>query len=320
MSQPIARRCFASIPPDSDLVILDCGARYGGEKARWANASNSIVVYGFEPDVAECARLNSLLPPSDRSKYYPICLGDKSDTTREFFVTQQRDSSSLYCPATARLARLKQGGPTQFVRTQDVLKPVLTNEVTTTTLDDWAKAENIEDVDFLKIDVQGAELDVLKGGQDILKKSVALEVEVEFSEIYENQPLFADVDRFLREQGFTFFNFSFTHTGHFAGRLDSPINVLHPQNHLFPPQIAGQLITADAIYLRDPIEHGRDSVDWNNELKILKLAGVAEVLGQVEFAFELLQHLREAESEIANTIFEEATRDYQNMAAKIQNR
>jgi FkbM family methyltransferase len=320
MNQPIARRCFASVPPESDLVILDCGARYGGEKARWANASNSLVVYGFEPDEAECARLNSMLPTSDRSKYYPICLGEESETTREFFVTQQRHSSSLYCPATTRLARWKQGGPTQFVRTQDVLKPVLTNEVTTTSLDDWAKAEKIKDIDFLKIDVQGAELDVLKGGREILKTSVALEVEVEFSGIYENQPLFADVDCFLSDNGFTFFNFSFTHTGHFAGRLDSPINVVHPQNHLFPPQIAGQLITADAIYLRDPIEHGGHSADWNNELKILKLAGVAEVLGQAEFAFELLQHLRQAGSETAKTVYEAAARDYQNMIASPQNR
>ncbi len=54
-------------------------------------------------------------------------------------------------------------------------------------------------IDFIKIDVQGAALDVLQGGIHCLKENtLGIEVEVEFSPIYDKQALFSDVDSFIR--------------------------------------------------------------------------------------------------------------------------
>ena len=53
-------------------------------------------------------------------------------------------------------------------------------EIETITLDDFINKEKIEDIDFIKIDVQGAELDVLKGATNTIKNVLKIVCEVEF--------------------------------------------------------------------------------------------------------------------------------------------
>ena len=73
--------------------------------------------------------------------------------------------------------------------------------VTVITLDDVCARESLQP-DVLKLDVQGAELDILRGAPVTLAHVLAVECEVEFRPIYVGQPLFADVDTFMRGQGF----------------------------------------------------------------------------------------------------------------------
>ena len=57
--------------------------------------------------------------------------------------------------------------------------------------------------DFVKLDTQGTELYILKGMQHTLTRSIfSVEVEVEFIEMYQDQPLFNEVDSFMRERRF----------------------------------------------------------------------------------------------------------------------
>ena len=73
--------------------------------------------------------------------------------------------------------------------------------VSTKTIDDLDFNGKLTDVDFMKIDVQGAELDVLKGGVNYLKNNlVGLESEVEFSSMYQDQPLFSELEIFVRQE------------------------------------------------------------------------------------------------------------------------
>ena len=57
---------------------------------------------------------------------------------------------------------------------------------------------------FLKIDVQGYEKEVLDGGTEMLKKCRAVLIEICFETLFENQPLFKEINRFLEENGFEF--------------------------------------------------------------------------------------------------------------------
>ena len=63
--------------------------------------------------------------------------------------------------------------------------------------------------DVIKLDVQGAELDVLKGATNSLAHTLAIDIEVEFCELYKDQPLFDQVFSFLRKSGFEFIDFTY---------------------------------------------------------------------------------------------------------------
>jgi len=82
------------------------------------------------------------------------------------------------------------------------------------------------EIDILKLDLQGFELDALKGADKILKNTKLVFTEIEFTELYNDAPLFSHIDLFLRPHGFRLLNFYSLWT--------------HPD---------GQLTSGDAIYL-----------------------------------------------------------------------
>ena len=72
-------------------------------------------------------------------------------------------------------------------------------EIDTITLDYFIEQNNIGKIDFVKIDVQGAELDIFQGGFNTLKNVLKIVTEVEFIHHYIDQPLFGDVCKFLEK-------------------------------------------------------------------------------------------------------------------------
>jgi hypothetical protein len=75
-------------------------------------------------------------------------------------------------------------------------------EVETVSLDAACARESLPAADFLKIDTQGSELDILRGAEQSLKAAAMVELEVEFVEVYKGQPLFHDVSQFMADRGF----------------------------------------------------------------------------------------------------------------------
>jgi hypothetical protein len=61
-------------------------------------------------------------------------------------------------------------------------------------------------VDGLKLDVQGAELEVLAGATETLKRCKVVQVEVSFRRVYEKAPLAHEIIRFFTEQGFRIYD------------------------------------------------------------------------------------------------------------------
>ena len=83
-------------------------------------------------------------------------------------------------------------------------------------------------------------MDVMRNGTRTLAHSLVVEVEVEFVEIYEGQPLFGAVHEFLSRQGFTFHKLI-----DLGGRTFRPISM--PQ---LPRMPMSQLLWADAVFVR----------------------------------------------------------------------
>ena len=144
-------------------------------------------------------------------------------------------------------------------------------------LDDWASEMGVEGIDYLKLDIEGAELEALEVAPRIFTSVLGISVDVIFHADWIGAPVFADVDAYLRKNGFYLWDINGVKKNH---QFESPIYT--PDSHrIYKPQIA----CANAIYFKDPIADPdvRDSRE-----KVLKLAVIAEVLGLVEYAFELL--------------------------------
>lgn len=76
--------------------------------------------------------------------------------------------------------------------------------VDTVSLDELtARGELPQPIDFLKLDTQGSELEILRSGEGaVLDGVLGVGVEVEFRELYREQPRFSEVEQYLRERGF----------------------------------------------------------------------------------------------------------------------
>ncbi|MGA3024979.1 MAG: FkbM family methyltransferase [Bryobacteraceae bacterium] len=199
-------------------------------------------VTGFEPVEEECRKLNETSGPHHR--FLPYAVGD--GTTRTFHQCNASMTSSLYSPNTALLDRFQNLG--------ELTRVVKKSPLRTNRMDDLPE---IRDMDLLKLDVQGAECDVLEGARRALASALVVQTEVEFVPLYVGQPLFAEVDQALRRNGFCFHRFA-----GIAGRTFKPMIASNDVNAML-----SQMLWGDAIYVRDWMH-------WEalSEEQLLKLA------------------------------------------------
>ncbi|POX89203.1 FkbM family methyltransferase [Mycobacterium kansasii] len=145
-------------------------------------------VTGFEPGREALLELQTKSGPNER--YLPFALGDGSSQTLKV------------CPAPGAMTSLlepdalTQGLFSLFDRFGRVIERV---PLDTQRLDD---IREIEHLDLLKIDIQGGELAVFQNGRSKLAEAVAIQTEVSFITVYQDQPPFGEVDLELRRQGF----------------------------------------------------------------------------------------------------------------------
>jgi len=184
---------------------------------------------GFEPVPEECERLNSMTSSLDNGiRYLPHAIGDGGEHT--LHITNFPMTSSLFEPDVATVSLFANLGELMIVERK--------LPVTTRRLDDLDLGGP---ADFLKLDIQGAELMALQHATRTLAHVSVIQCEVEFVAIYKNQPLFADVDQFLRSQGFQFLRFAYT--------MGRPFKPLVLGNN--PNKEISQTLWADAIYVKD---------------------------------------------------------------------
>lgn len=247
---------------DEPVRLVDVGAR-GGIDERWKPFHPVLEVLGFEPDPAECERLNEAaheLPY--RSRFLPHALGrEEGEVT--FNVCRWPVASSVYEPNTSLLE--------EFPHAAGLMTVVERRTMATVPLDDVCAQEGVTP-DCLKVDVEGAELDVLRGGENALAGSLVLDVEVEFDELFRGQPLFADVDAHLRERGWRLLGLR-----RIAWRRPAGISA-------GGAGYGGQLISADALYFNaGALESGLPAA------RMLKLALILSAYRQYDFALALLR-------------------------------
>lgn len=264
------------------FVILDVGARDGAE-GLWAPIGPITDILGFEPDRTECDRLNAENAGS-RNRFFPCALGDR-DGPQPFYVTRFPYSSGFRAGRRQWLQRFP-------FSTLDVIERI---EIPTVTLDRLVEEHAVHHIDFVKIDAEGSEYDVLSGGTAALAGRRVLGIKTEFwwDPVIKGQKGFAEIDLFLRAQGFRFFDLQIQRYARAAlpmGRLKGIIRgsavTVDDDGTSY-----GQAWTGDALYFRDPVgEHleGTRSQDWDTPA-LLRLCGLLDIFDYGDSALEILE-------------------------------
>lgn len=238
-----------------DIGANDVEGEQVYEKLVKANLAN---VFGFEPNQKALTRLIKNKGPN--ATYIGKAVYDGNQ--QELKLCRREGMTSLLEPNFDILNYLH-----GFPIWAQVMERTL---VSTVRLDD---VEEISNIDYLKIDIQGAELEVFRNAPNLLSDCCAIHTEVEFLPLYKNQPLFSEVEIFLREAGFIFHCFK-----DFQSRMIQPTadgslkNPVHSQ--------LNQATFADAIFIKDFTKF--------HESNIEKLKKTALILNDVYGSYDLV--------------------------------
>jgi FkbM family methyltransferase len=217
---------------DCSLTILDIGASFlEAPNYQPLVDRRQARIVGFEPDPEACRRLNEIYGLPHR--FFPCFVGDGKVGT--YYQTNWGPTGSLLKPNTPLLEK--------FQLLAELVDVVAEHPVLTRRLDDIPE---IGDVDFLKIDVQGAELGIFGNASRVLADALLIQTEINFVESYLGMPMFSDIDAFLRQNGYQFHDFddigsrSFKPLANPSGTSPNPL--LRPFR---------QKLWADAFYVKD---------------------------------------------------------------------
>lgn len=194
------------------------------------------------------------------------CVGKSNETV--LFNLNQDPYTSSFLPLNPKHANLYSDQNTRDYVLSEAALTVKQESMTTASLDELGQSLALPHCDFLSLDTQGSELDILIGAEVTLQKCVGLQLEVAFTEVYEGQPLFGDIDAFLRSKGFVFIKFK--------------------EFQEYAPLVTGvesrgekMQVFADAIYFRSP--------DLLMKDQYYPFFFTALCFGQTEFALDALR-------------------------------
>ena len=173
-----------------DPVIVEAGSHWGEDTIWLARYWPRGVVHAFEPSPELFATTTRHTNWIRNVQRYAFALSDRVETT-ELFVSSgdSTASSSIFAPKE----HLVEHPTVKFEKRFAV--PTITLEV-------WAQQYGVKRVDFLWLDMQGAELRALKGLGKLIETTRALHVEVSTKESYAGAPLYPELSAWMRDRGF----------------------------------------------------------------------------------------------------------------------
>jgi len=176
----------------ADNVVLDIGAADGLTAVFFSEKISNCKVYAFEPNERIWPLLDRNLSNRSSIQLKKIGLGDKSQLV-QFHVTNNNLSSSFLEPNAEEINSL----PKEH---RALLKSVDAKAMVISTLDEQMKEK--ENILGIKLDVQGYEMKVLQGGEETLRKTQFVIIEMSNHHLYKGGCQYFEIDEFLRNRNF----------------------------------------------------------------------------------------------------------------------
>lgn len=261
------------------IQIHHVGGRDGelGEFPRNPNFNEDIVYHIYDPDESCLPQISVISQKRGLNfKLHPYVV-DKEEGNIEFQLNHCPCTSSLLPPADYRPEQYSPSALMGDYVYREAFRPVASISAPSVTLDQLAKREQFT-VDFLSVDTQGGEERVFLGAEEQLSNhTIGVLCEVEFHELYKDQPLFGDIHARMRAMGFHFIRF--------FGR--------EAQVNFFRAGIGfrgeGMQMAADALFLKDP--ESLEKTVRNPKVSLIKLAFIALSFGYLEYALDCLRRV-----------------------------
>lgn len=248
------------------ITVLDLGSLHGFSSI-WDSLQENIELVGVDPFEPEGVRLGKY----GRKEIVFNCLvGDKDEDNVVFNIAENGHASSLLEVNEKLVSRFHQYSYGRIIKKENVevkeIKKLL-------------EEREVKKFDFLKIDIEGSELKVLKNLEEILRKDcLGIEIECFFQEYHLGRPLFSDIETYLRSLGYYVFDIALEKWG----RINNPIP--YPIDH-HGNQNGGnaQVMWGNSLFFKDPI-NDHDSLTSE---QIEKLISLTKIFNQYDFSNEL---------------------------------
>ncbi len=268
------------------LIDIGCG---GGLDPVWREFGPSLRAIGFEPNVMECRRLAEA-ETHQGVRYEAAFVGIPPDhpflakkaTTVSVPMNHWQRSSAFRSLEIKRAQLEAEGKPVNPYRYDG---DDLTDQDRPVFLPDYIRDNKINYIDFVKIDVDGADYDILVSLGDVISSCNILGMYLEVNYVgsaSEVEHTFHNTDRFMRKNGFQLFDL--TVRRYSAAALPARYLITVPAQGGF-----GRPLQGDALYVRDILspeyEARRDDYD---EATILKLASIFSLFNIPDHAAEIL--------------------------------
>jgi FkbM family methyltransferase len=170
-------------------VILEAGAHYGEDTIKMISKWPRAKIYAFEPCPDSFKKLKLQVKNCPQIKIYSFGLFDKTGNYT-FYVNALNDGSS---------SLLEDSHKTSTVYKDTPITIMCKN------LDEWAQEEKVSAIDYMWLDMEGAEYYVLSAAPKILSTVKVISCELNFQEFRTGMTQFETLKSFLEAQGFVLY-------------------------------------------------------------------------------------------------------------------
>jgi FkbM family methyltransferase len=184
--EPVPFALLQKILPENP-IILEAGAQFGEDTTWMSQLWPRGTIYAFEPSPLSFLELEKVAYQANNIVAIPLALSDK------------KGSFSFYLAGGASsLLKPQDSFNTDYFHS-DLNNPIIVDSIT---LNEWAHQNNVKNIDFMWLDMEGNELNALKGSLDLLPQVKLIYTEVNLQRFWHNCVMYEELTAWLEEQGF----------------------------------------------------------------------------------------------------------------------